>query len=209
MYASRKAHPAPDGQNEMATPPQTPRASSDEEILQQQYLRSLSSFEGIILGQIDIKNRLGDRLNYSIQAGIIILGVIAVSILVLLLTLTSQINRISAVVAEMNKSFTTVSNSMHQITGHMDSMEKRVALLEGIESTAAVMDQEMLEIRDDMEVMRSTVGGIGRQIGAVRGNVTNIATTMEAMNAEIHAMGAEMHHMAKPARSMNKMFPFP
>jgi methyl-accepting chemotaxis protein len=202
MYASRKAHPAPDGQNEMATPPQTPRASSDEEILQQQYLRSLSSFEGIILGQIDIKNRLGDRLNYSIQAGIIILGAIAVSILILLLTLTSQINRISAVVADMNKSFTTVSDSMHRITGHMESMEKRIALLEGIESTAAVMDEEMQEIR-------STVDGIGRQIGAVRGNVTNIATTMEAMNAEIHAMGAEMHHMAKPARSMNKMFPFP
>ncbi len=193
----------------MATSPQTPRASSDEEILQQQYLRALSSFEGIILGQIDIKNRLGDRLNYSIQAGIIILGAIAVSILILLLTLTSQINRISAVVAEMNKSFTTVSHSMHQITGHMESMERRVALLAGIDSTASVMDEEMQEIRDDMEVMRSTVDGIGRQIGAVRGNVSNIATTMEAMNAEIHAMGAEMHHMAKPARSMNKMFPFP
>jgi methyl-accepting chemotaxis protein len=193
----------------MATLPQPPRASTDEEILQQQYLRSLSSFEGIILGQIDIKNRLGDRLNYSIQAGIIILGAIAVSIFVLMLTLTSQINRMSALVSEMNKSFATVSDRMHRITGHMASMEKRVALLEGIESTAGVMDEEMKEIRDDMEVMRSTVDGIGRQIGAVRGNVTNIATTMEAMNAEVHAMGAEMHHMAKPARSMNKMFPFP
>lgn len=193
----------------MATPPQAPRASSDEDILQQQYLRSLSSFEGIILGQIDIKNRLGDRLNYSIQAGIIILGVIAISILVLMLTLTSQITRMSAMVAEMNKSFVTVSERMHQITGHMASMEKRVGLLEGIESTAATMDEEMTEIREHMEVMHTTVGGIGRQLGAVRGNVTNIATTMEAMNAEIHAMGAEMHHMAKPARSMNKMFPFP
>lgn len=194
----------------MADPPQTtPRASTDEEILQQQYLRSLSSFEGIILGQIDIKNRLGDRLNYSIQAGIIILGVIAFSILVLLLTLTTQINRISSVVAEMNKSFTTVSERMHEITGYMASMEKRVALLEGIEGTAATMDQEMTQIRQDMDTMRTTVDGIGRQLGAVRGNVTNIATTMEAMNAEVHAMGAEMHHMSKPARSMNKMFPFP
>ena len=193
----------------MAIPPQAPRASTDEDILQQQYLRALSSFEGIILGQIDIKNRLGDRLNYSIQTGIIILGAIAVSILILLLTLTSQISRISAVVADMNSSFATVSESMHRITGHMASMEQRVALLAGIESTAAIMDEEMTEIRDDMEIMRSTVDGIGRQIGAVRGNVTNIATTMEAMNAEVHAMGAEMHHMSKPARSMNKMFPFP
>jgi len=194
----------------MADPPQTsPRASTDEEILPQQYLRALSSFEGIVLGQIDIKNRLGDRLNYSIQAGIIILGIIAFSILVLLLTLTSQINRVSSVITEMNKSFTTVSERMHEITGHMASMEKRVALLEGIEGTAATMDQEMTQIRQDMDTMRTTVDGIGRQLGAVRGNVTNIATTMEAMNAEVHAMGAEMHHMSKPARSMNKMFPFP
>jgi uncharacterized protein YoxC len=193
----------------MAQDNQAPKASADDAVLQEQYLRALSSFEGIILGQIDIKNRLGDRLNYSIQAGIIILGVIAFSILVLLLTLTTQINRISSVVAEMNKSFTTVSERMHEITGYMASMEKRVALLEGIEGTAATMDQEMGQIRQDMDTMRTTVDGIGRQLGTVRGNVTNIATTMEAMNAEVHAMGAEMHHMSKPARSMNKMFPFP
>jgi uncharacterized protein YoxC len=193
----------------MATPPQTPRASSDEEILQQQYLRALSSFEGIILGQIDIKNRLGDRLNYSIQTGIIILGAIAVSILILLLTLTSQLHRISSVVADMNTSFATVSERMHEITGHMAAMEKRVGLLEGIEAAAATMDEEMGDIREDMDTMRTTVAGIGRQIGAVRGNVGNIAGSMEAMNAEVHAMGAEMQHMSKPARSMNKMFPFP
>lgn len=193
----------------MATPPQTPRASSDEEILQQQYLRSLSSFEGIILGQIDIKNRLGDRLNYSIQAGIIILGAIAVSILILLLTLSSQLSHISAVVSNMNTHFTSVSDRMHEITGYMASMEQRVALLEGIEATAAVMDGEMGNIRADMDGMRDNVDGITRQLGVVRGNVTNISATMDAMTREIHAMAAEMHHMAKPARSMNKMFPFP
>jgi uncharacterized protein YoxC len=194
----------------MADPPQTtPRASTDEEILQQQYLRSLSSFEGIILGQIDIKNRLGDRLNYSIQAGIIILGAIAVSILVLLLTLTSQISQVSAIIADMNKSFTVVSERMHEITGYMASMDQRMALLEGIEGAAATMDQDMVQIHADMDTMRDRVDGIRRQLSAVRGNVTNISATMDRMNVEIHAMAAEMHHMAKPARSMNKLFPFP
>lgn len=193
----------------MATPPQTPRASSDEEILQQQYLRALSSFEGIILGQIDIKNRLGDRLNYSIQAGIIILGAIAVSILILLLTLSSQIGNISGIVQTMNAHFSAVSERMHEITGYMASMEQRVALLEGIEKTAAVMDGEMEKIRGDMDRMRGSVDGITRQLAAVRGNVTNISATMDAMSREVHAMGAEMHHMSQPARSMNKMFPFP
>ena len=64
----------------MAEIPLEPRTSSDETILQQQYLRALSSFEGIVLSQIDVKNKLGDRLNYSIRAGLIILSVIAFSI---------------------------------------------------------------------------------------------------------------------------------
>ena len=92
------------------TEEQTPvRVVDEEALLQQQFRRALSSFEGIILSQIDIKNRLGDRLNYSIQAGIIILGVIALSILVLLLTLSSQINRISGVVGNMNANFAAIS----------------------------------------------------------------------------------------------------
>ncbi len=69
----------------------------DDTILQQQFMRAVSSFEGIILSQIDIKNRLADRLNYSIRTGLVILGLIAASILILLLTLSSQITRISAV----------------------------------------------------------------------------------------------------------------
>jgi hypothetical protein len=73
----------------MAEEHRPPRPAGEDAVLQQQFRRALSSFEGIILSQIDIKNRLGDRLNYSIQAGIIILGAIAVSILVLLLTLNA------------------------------------------------------------------------------------------------------------------------
>ncbi|MCW5586810.1 MAG: hypothetical protein KIS75_11810, partial [Chromatiales bacterium] len=93
----------------MVGEPSGARTSADETILQQQYLRALSSFEGIVLSQIDVKNRLGDRLNYSIRAGLIILSVIAFSILVLLLTLSSQINRISNVVGAMNTHFSAVS----------------------------------------------------------------------------------------------------
>ncbi len=32
---------------------------------------------------------------------------------------------------------------------------------------------------------------------------------IDRMNAEVQAMSQDMHRMAKPARSMNKMFPFP
>jgi len=193
----------------MAQDSQAPKASSDDEVLQQQYLRALSSFEGIVLSQIDIKNKLGDRLNYSIRTGIIILGVIAFSILVLMLTLTSQINRISGVVADMNNHFSSVAQQMNRIRSHMMAMEQRVALLGPIETDTAVMKAEMDAIGKDLDIMQSSVEGIGQHVGAVRTNIGNIALTIDTMNLEVQAMSGEMHHMAKPARSMNKMFPFP
>jgi hypothetical protein len=190
---------------------ETPASSRRQEeiILQQQYRRALSSFEGIILSQIDIKNKLGDRLNYSIQAGIIILGAIAISILVLLLTLSAQITRISGVVADMNVHFQSVSDQMHRIRGHMDVMERRVALLDQIDGMTGVMDREMRSISRDMEVMRGNVAGIDAHLAAVRTNVGNISVNMDVMNREVQAMSVDMLQVSKPARTINKMFPFP
>jgi hypothetical protein len=187
----------------------TPMAVTDDAVLQQQFRRALSSFEGIILSQIDIKNRLGDRLNYSIQAGIIILGVISFSILVLLLTLSAQINRISGVVVEMNTHFTSVSHQMHRIKDHMGTMERRVALLKSMEAQTAVMDREMAAIRTSMEGMRASVDGIDTHLASIRDRVGNISVNMDLMNLEVQSMSAEMLRVSRPARTMNKLFPFP
>jgi len=185
------------------------KTSGDEAVLQQQYLRSLSSFEGIVLSQIDVKNRLGDRLNYSIRAGIIILGVIAFSILVLLLTLSSQVNRISLVVEKMNQHFISISGKMDQVKDHMQTMEARVALIGAIDTDIDTMDNEMVRITDNMDSIGSSVAGISGNVSNVRGQVGNITASVDQMNLELQAMTGEMHRMAKPARSMNKMFPFP
>jgi len=193
----------------MAEQTTAPVNDPEDEILHQKFLRSLSTFEGIILSQIDIKNKLGDRLNYSIRAGLILLGVVAISILVLLLTLSSQITRISGVVADMNTHFGSISQQMHEVRSHMDSMAQRVALLEQIKNQTSVMDGEMDLIRDDMLNMQDILGGISHHVGAVRLNVGNISTATSTMNREVQVMSQEMHYMAKPARSMNKMFPFP
>lgn len=193
----------------MAENPASPRIADDDAILHQQYRRALSSFEGIILSQIDIKNRLGDRLNYSIQAGITILFALAISILVLLLTLSTQVNRISAVVAEMNNHFTSVSRQMHQIRGHMAAMDHRVGLLEEMEQRTALMDREMGAIGADMGRMSAMVSGIDAHVAEVRDRVGNISVNMDLMNNEVQSMTGEMQRMSRPARSMNKMFPFP
>lgn len=193
----------------MAEEPTTPKVANDEAVLQQQYRRALSSFEGIILSQIDVKNRLGDRLNYSIQAGILIIGAISISLSVLLYTLTSQLTRISDVVDEMNSHFISVADQMNRIKHHMGAMEQRVALLESVEARTALMDLEMGAIRTDMDRMRSNVDGIDNYLVAVRNHVGNISVNVDLMNLEVQTMSADMLRVSRPARTINKMMPFP
>lgn len=184
-------------------------AGSEDTILQQQYLRALSSFEGIVLSQIDVKNALGDRLNYSIRAGLIILFVIAFSILVLLLTLSSQITRISNVVGAMNTHFSAISLRMDEISQYLGSMETQVAQMKSLEENTAVMQVEIQTIGEATGSIEGSVVSIGHQMNGTRQNVENIAVTMNAMNMVVQAMSVEMHRMAKPARTLNKIFPFP
>ena len=185
------------------------KTSDDEQILHQQFVRAVSSFEGIILSQIEMKNILAARLNHSIQAGLIILGLIAISILILLLTLSTQVNKISSIVNEMNTNFTLVSEQMHRIQGHIASMETRVSLLGDIEDQTTVMDSEMSRIVEDMKTMSSTVSGISTNVNGVRNNVSNISVTMDRMDFEVNRMSYDIDRMSKPARRMDDIFPFP
>ena len=193
----------------MADEPNAPRDTADDTILQQQYLRALSSFEGIVLSQIDVKNKLGDRLNNSIRAGLVILGVIAFSILVLLLTLSSQITRISDVVGAMNTHFSAVSLRMDEISAHLGSMESQVAQLRVIQGYTSTMQEEIAGIGSSTGSIDESVNSVNQHMAAALLNVESIGVTMNAMNHEVQAMSAEMHRMAKPARTLNKMFPFP
>jgi hypothetical protein len=185
------------------------KASSDDSVLQAQYLRSLSSFEGIVLAQIAMKNQLSNRLNWTIRAGLILLGVIAFSILVLLLTLSSQINRISGVVVDINTHFDAITLRMDRVSSTMGSMEAQIALMGQIDASTAVMDTEMASISQYMNGMRGNLDGIRQQLAFVRDEVGNISGTVGNMNREVGMMAIEMHDMAKPARTMNRMFPIP
>lgn len=186
-----------------------PKASSDESVLQAQYLRSLSSFEGIMLAQIQMKTQLSNRLNWTIRAGLVLLGVIAFSILILLLTLSSQINRIADVVVNINSHFASITAHMDHVSIAISDMEKQVALMGQIERGTAVMDHEMTAMQTQMHGMRDNVGGIRNELSMVKDEMAAISSTISGMNAEVGMMRQDMRRMAKPARSLKRMFPFP
>lgn len=185
------------------------RTAVDDAILQQQYRRALSTFEGIILSEIELTNRLSTRLNYGIQAGTFILAAISISLSLLLFTLTSQVSRISNVVEGMKEHFISVSQQMSAISGHMNAIESRVALLETVDQRTALMDVEMSNILTDMNDMRANVAGIDDYLATVRNHISNVSFNMDLMNNEVQIMSIELGRMAKPMRNMNKIFPFP
>ncbi len=193
----------------MASELPEPKASTDENVLQAQYLRALSSFEGIMLAQIEMKTQLSNRLNWTIRAGLILLGGIAVSILVLLLTLSSQINRMSDMVVAMNAHFESVTARMDEVTLAMGSMKEQVALMQQVGEATAQMDEEMAAMKDYMQRMREDVAGVQSELSVVKDEMAGIAATVHGMNGEVAVMGHEMHRLAKPARTLNRMFPFP
>lgn len=177
------------------------------EVSNQQLVRAARSFEAILVSQIEIQDKLGDDLKASIRVGMIVLGLIAVSILILLLTLSSQINRISGVVSEMNTNFNAVTLHMDQMSISIDSMAQRVALLELMDKQMEIMDVEMNSMLDDILVMKSTMNNITSHVSSMRQNVTNMSISMDNVNNEVQMMSMDMSHMSQPARTINKMFP--
>lgn len=188
---------------------QNPKASNNEAVLQQQYLRAMSSFEGIILGQIKVKNDLGNRLNFSIRAGLVILSLVALSILILLLMLSAQVTRISNVVGGMNEHFTSVSAKMDHIKDNVMAMEAQVALMSDIEQYTTIMNQEMIAITNNMDAMNYSVEGIDQQFSSMREMIDHISYSIHQMNSEVQIINYEMDRMSEPARAFNKMIPMP
>ncbi|HIP52876.1 MAG TPA: translation initiation factor 2 [Chromatiales bacterium] len=174
-----------------------------------QFMRAARSFEAIVVSQIEVKRRLGTDIKNAIRVGMIVLGLIAVSILVLLLSVSSQINRITEVVKDMNSNFTLINEQMGHMSSSIDSMVKRVALLELIDQQTGTMDRELVNSTDDVAKMQPLLKGISDNVLLMRDSVTSLSSSVSVMDSEVQLMSQDMHRMAKPARTMQKMFPFP
>ena len=106
---------------------------------------------------------------------------IAFSILVLLLTLSSQINRICEVVGAMNTHFSSVSLRMDEISDTIGSMEIQVAQMRSIEEDMATMQVEIEAIGDSYREYGGQCGECRSQhVHGTRMSVENIAGTMHA-----------------------------
>jgi len=180
-----------------------------DRISDEQLLRASRSFEAMMLSQIDISAKLANDLKHAIRVGMAVLALIAISILILLLTLSSQINRISDVVLDMNTNFSSVAVRMDHMSQYIDSMAKRVALMQLMDEQTVSMKKEISDITASMATMQKTIGRMSDRVTSVRQSVEGMSVSVSRMDDQVQLMAADMQHMAKPARSINKMFPIP
>ena len=60
-----------------------------------------------------------------------------------------------------------------------------------------------------MTTMRKTIASMAGRVTNVRQSVDGMSVSISRMDDQVQLMASDMQHMAKPARSINKMFPIP
>ena len=98
----------------------------------------------------------------------------------------------------MKEHFISVSQQMSAISGHMNAIESRVALLETVDQRTALMDVEMSNILTDMNDMRANVTGIDDYLATVRTHIANVSFNMDIMNNEVQILS--LIHISEPTR---------
>jgi len=96
-----------------------------------------------------------------------------------------------------------------RITDAMASMREQVAFMDQVRAGTETMSNEMSAMQQQIHRMSVDVQGIQGELSLVKDDMAGIATSVANINAEVAIMGHDMHRMAKPARTINRIFPFP
>lgn len=170
---------------------------------------AIRHFDRVIRSQIVIQARQGDRIKNSIRAGMLFLVLIGISIFIILYTMVTQVNLISAAVVRMDQSFDEVRVQMVKVDELMTGMEKNVLYMDAVSTVMQNIDVEMGQMTRQMQQMQTEVDAMKSEVTVIRQQADVMTRTTGVMDQEIYRMNQDMNRLATPARSMNKMFPMP
>ncbi len=169
---------------------------------------AVKRFENIMLSRIYVQQRLGDRLKNSIRIGMVILFLLAISIFTLLLTLSIQINRVGESIVHMNQSFGGIAQNMNRIDSYMTNMESQVAYLPKIKDKTEIFDQQMGLMNHDFLVIKNEIRAMSDNISLIENKMKSMSYSISQMDDRVGLMTQDTHRMSKPAKNINKLFPF-
>jgi len=169
---------------------------------------AVKRFENIMMSRIYVQQRLGDRLKNSIRIGMVILFLLAISISTLLFTLSVQVSRVGDSIIHMNQNFNSIAQNMNHINSYMIEMEKQVAFLPKIKNETSVFDQQMKLMNKDFSVIKNEISNMSDNIALIEGKIKDVSHSVVQMDEQVGLMNYDTQRMSKPAKNVNRMFPF-
>jgi len=169
---------------------------------------AIKRFEKIMMSRIYLQEQLGDRLKLSIRTGMAVLFLLAVSVLVLIVTLTIQVKKVSEVANNMDANFKSISHHMTNIHHFMNKMESQVSYIPKIKSTTSFMHVNMTEINDSLAGINGQVSQMNNELLSVQDKMKKISSSVQVIDSSVNNMNGEVYRMAKPANTFNKFIPF-
>lgn len=184
--------------------------SSDLDKRNYEELRTaIRDFDRVIRSQMQIQGQMSNRIKNSIRAGMLFLVLLGISIFILLASMVTQVKHVSGAVNNMASSFDEVKLQMAHVDELMQRMERNVSPMVTIGEVMQDMDDDMILMSQQVDAMQSEVGVMSNRLGHIRQQADLMNHTAAAMDMEIYRLNNDMHRMAKPARSLNNMIPFP
>ena len=141
----------------------------------------VSKFDSIMDRKVDIYLRQSIRLNSTVRAGMIILGIVGFSIFLLLYSLSSQVGHMQVGVQQMTHHFQQVEANMRQVSEILGNIEARVALMDAIE--------------DDMHRVQGISGSLQKNMANIDVKMTEINRHMQRMQQHMQVVNGQMANM--------------
>ncbi|MBF0265272.1 MAG: hypothetical protein HQL46_08365 [Gammaproteobacteria bacterium] len=169
---------------------------------------AIKRFEKIMMSRIYLQEQLGDRLKVSIRTGMAVLFLLAISVLILIITLTIQVKRVSEVASNMDTNFQTISKHMNSIHHFMGKMETQISYIPQIKSTTSFMRVNMTEINGSLTGINNQVTQMNNELISVQNKIKSVSSSVQLMDNSVNNMNGEVYRLSKPAKSLNKFMPF-
>ncbi len=176
---------------------------------QQKLEEMAAKFKDIFEQRFSMHLRVARRTTALIRIGMFSLGVIAVSMLLLVLTLTYQIKPMIDAVITMNQHFTSIADNMMVMRDAIREMEANVANMPVMATEMNNMQASVGEMTESMNNLARRMNTLDTNMAGITQSVARMTGTFAVMNQTVGAMEYDVNRMSGPMRAFNSFNPLP
>ena len=181
-----------------------PEASADQVRIDE----IANGFNHLLDQQFAMHLRVARRTTALVRYGMVSLGVIGISMLLLLLTLSWRIKPMITAVGKMNNDFTLIAEDMTVMKTAVLDMHSQVAEMPIMAAEMERMRGNVQDIASSMHLLSQRMGNLDTNMASITQGVTRMAGSFGVMNQTVGVMGSDVNTLSGPMRVFNWMTPF-